>query len=114
MDQAHWSSIIAVLLKFLDPVDIKTGVQKCETVSEPAIHSPGSSGLTNGKLTQTPSRQQKHLLETAITFAIVTPPRTAHRFPSKPIAHRNNDWMGVFDLCGSPPIPHRNNVWMGF
>lgn len=45
---------------------------------------------------------------------IVAAPRTAHRFPSKPIAYRNNVWMGVLDLCVSHPIPHRNNVWMGF
>jgi len=48
------------------------------------------------------------------SLRIVAPPRTAHRFPSVPIAHRNNVSLGVFDLCGSPPIPHRNNVWMGF
>jgi len=46
--------------------------------------------------------------------SIVTAPRTAHPSPSKPIAHPNVLWMGVFYLCGSPPISHPNVLWMGF
>ena len=45
---------------------------------------------------------------------IVTAPRLPHPSPSKPIAHPNAIWMGVFGRSGRPPIPHPNVFWMGF
>ena len=83
--------------------------------SSSAAHSWSDFSMTCSSRTLSKSTEPSEIhLSFNESFVIVAAPRTAHRFPSKPIAHRNNVSLGVFDLCGSPPIRHRNNVSMGF
>ena len=74
--------------------------------SSSAAHSWSDFSMTCSSRTLSKSTEPSEIhLSFNESFVIVAAPRTAHRFPSKPIAHRNNVSMGFEASHEAGPRP---------